>query len=482
MAETTVSHDEPLGAGGAALGRVPALVIAWSQEEPWRIGEAAFPGGDERVLGRGAAPAGAGAIVFVRQRPGKEAEAPPIQGRGISREQLRVRAAGDAIDVERVGRCPLLVNGRPADRARVRAGDTVLLKSQLLLLCTLRPRRLPPLRHPWGAPLHAFGEPDAAGLVGEGPAAWDLRDRIAFHARAGAHLLIHGESGTGKELVARAVHRLSGRGPFVARNAATFPPGLVDAELFGNVRNYPHAGMPERPGLVGQADGGTLFLDEIGELPHDLSAHLLRLLDEGGEYHRLGEAAARRARIHLVAATNRDPAALKHDLLARLTLRLDLPPLAGRREDVPLLARHIVRRIADRSPEIARPFLDDRGEPRIHSLLAERLLRHPYAANARELDRLIWTAVATSPGDLLQITGEVEAALAAAGPAPSPAAAPDAGGPRPARAEEPHADAVRAALRDHDGKLTHAAKALGMSRWALRRLLEKNGDAFDPTE
>ncbi len=137
---------------------------------------------------------------------------------------------------------------------------------------------------------------------------WQMRERIAFAANAGKHVLLHGESGTGKELAARALHALSSRAgkPFVSRNAATLPSGLIDAELFGSARNYPNAGMPERAGLVGQADGGTLFLDEIAEIPAEQQAHLLRVLDADGEYQRLGEATTRRSDLVLVGATNRD--------------------------------------------------------------------------------------------------------------------------------------------------------------------------------
>src|SRR6185295_7811651 len=124
----------------------------------------------------------------------------------------------------------------------------------------------------------------------------------------------------------------------------------------GNVKNYPNPGMQERPGLIGQAHGGTLFLDEVGELLPELSAHLLRVLDEGGEYQRLGEATPRRADVRLVGATNRETALLKHDFLARLAVRIDLPPFEARREDIPLLARHLLERAADKSPEIAARF------------------------------------------------------------------------------------------------------------------------------
>src|SRR5262249_49824490 len=155
-------------------------------------------------------------------------------------------------------------------------------------------------------------------------------------ARAG-HVLLVGPSGCGKELAAQAIHARSTRASrkLVSRNAATLPPGLIDAELFGNVANYPNAGMAERPGLIGEADGSTLFLDEIGELPETLQAHLLRVLDEGGEYQRLGDARRRKSDLRLVAATNRSIDELKPDLAARLPLRVALHGLDERPEDIP---------------------------------------------------------------------------------------------------------------------------------------------------
>ena len=133
----------------------------------------------------------------------------------------------------------------------------------------------------------------------------------------------------------------------MSRNgSATLPAGLIDAELFGNVANYPNAGMAERPGLIGEADGSTLFLDEIGELPDALQTHLLRVLDDGGEYQRLGDARRRHADLRLIAATNRPVRQLKHDLAARLRLRVHLPGLNERPEDVPLLARFLLQRAA----------------------------------------------------------------------------------------------------------------------------------------
>src|SRR6185436_8690780 len=125
------------------------------------------------------------------------------------------------------------------------------------------------------APSMPFGTADPHGMVGESPVAWEFRRQIAFVAPRPDHVLIVGESGTGKELAARAVHALSPRNAsaFVARNAATFPEGLVDAELFGHAKNYPNAGMPERPGLIAGAASATLFLDEIAELSPTLQTH-----------------------------------------------------------------------------------------------------------------------------------------------------------------------------------------------------------------
>jgi DNA-binding NtrC family response regulator len=265
----------------------------------------------------------------------------------------------------------------------------------------------------------------------------------------------------------------------VARNAATLPPGLVDAELFGNLKNYPNPGMPERPGIVAQADGGTLFLDEIGELPWEAQAHLLRVLDAGGEYHRLGDAAPRRSDVRLVAATNRAPEELKHDLLARLTLRLTLPGLDARREDIPLLARHLLEKAAAESPEIAGRFFEPSGEPRVEPALVELLLRHAYAANVRELESLLWAALQGSPGDRVILTDELreEAATHAGAEPAGPGSGIGASAPatRPA-CREPTPDEIRESLRRNDGSVTKSARALGLpNRFVLYRLMKKLG-------
>jgi two-component system nitrogen regulation response regulator GlnG/two-component system response regulator HydG len=256
-------------------------------------------------------------------------------------------------------------------------------------------------------PPQAFGEPDAFGLVGESPAMWELRHRIVAVARQPFHVLVLGPSGAGKELVARAIHARSPRGaaPMVCRNAATIPEGLAAAELFGNLRNYPNPGMLDRPGLIGQAHGTTLFLDEFAELPPALQAHLLRVMDDG-EYQRLGEATMRRADVRIIAATNRPTRDVKHDVLARLKVRIAVPGLQERREDVPLLVAHLLRRQAVADPSVARRFFSG-DAPLVSPVLMEALVQHAYTTHVRELDALLVRAILEGRGHYLELSPEL---------------------------------------------------------------------------
>jgi two-component system nitrogen regulation response regulator GlnG/two-component system response regulator HydG len=449
---------------------LPALAIAWSREEPHRIGEIALID-CEQMLGRGGARAedALPRLRLQRQRPTGPTLAGPINSVRISRAQLRLKPRGGEIEVESVGRCPLLINGEPAERGVVGPGDTLHLKNELLLLVTQRPERMTALRS--FAADFPFGGADPFGLVGESPAAWALRDMVAFAAKAEGHVLVRGPSGSGKELAAGAIHRLSARGerPLVARNAATFPPGLVDAELFGNVKNYPNPGTAEREGLIGEADGTSLFLDEIGELPAEMQAHLLRVLDRKGEYQRLGESRVRRANLRVIAATNRAVEELKHDFAARFTLRIEVPPLAERREDIPLLVRHLLRRAAEGNADVRRSFFEERadGEPeaRLAPDLIERLLRHPLRTNTRDLEQILWQALAESRGKIVEVTPGVERRLAVAVEEPASAAP-----------VEVSREQIEAALARARGNVTKAAQDLGMkNRFVLYRLMKKLG-------
>jgi two-component system nitrogen regulation response regulator GlnG/two-component system response regulator HydG len=467
-------------------GDVGALVIAWSAEQPWRVGEVAvLLEGRAEVLGRGEGESNEPRVLFSRQRPGLVEAGPPLAGAGLSRRQVLVTASGDGAAVARIGQCEMRVNGAPCDRATLREGDTLYLRRQVLFLFTRRPPLLPKGRHLPRAAWGRFGEPDAHGILGESPATWTLREQLAFTAQSGTHVLITGASGTGKELAARAIHAMSSRSsrPFVPRNAATLPPTLIDAELFGSARNYPNAGMPERPGLIGQADGGTLFLDEVGELPTEPQAHLLRVLDAGGEYQRLGDAAIRRSDFRLIAATNRGASSLKHDLRARLASAVHVSPLSSRREDIPLLARHLVLAAARRSPAVAARFVG--GEPggeayaRLTPGLVDALLRRDYETHTREIEAALWKAMGEATDDELRMPREWLQAQPSSPPQLAPRNESEAPAPGPGR--PPTEGEIRAALDAAGGRIADAARALGLSsRFALYRLMRKYGIQGEP--
>ncbi|MCB9760142.1 MAG: sigma-54-dependent Fis family transcriptional regulator [Alphaproteobacteria bacterium] len=456
------SPDSLLSVDGSSPD-VLTLTVLWSREEPARVGAVTCVprgGGAPWVLGR-AGGDGPRRLSWVRQRPGGDEDLGELQSPRVSREHLRLRADGQGLALEAVGHRAVKVNTRAVSRARVLPGDLVEIDRELLLLCERRPARLPP-----ASAAHPFGSPDADGLVGESVAAWDLRRQLAFCAATSGHVLVRGESGAGKELVARALHRLGGAGgSLVARNAATFPEGLLDAELFGNLRGYPNPGMPARPGAIGEADGGTLFLDEIGEISHAMQAHLLRVLDQG-EYQRLGEARARVARFRLIGATNRPPESLKHDFLARFSQTILVPGLNLRRADIPLIARHLLVRFGQQTPG-----LFEGAPPRLHPRLVQRLVLHPWGTHVRELGQLLWRALQQwtlkGGGKYLDLKEEPASPAAAPQPAPPPAR------PDPAAVTR---EEILAAYRRFGGVQARVPAHLGLrDRFQLRRLEEKLG-------
>jgi DNA-binding NtrC family response regulator len=223
--------------------------------------------------------------------------------------------------------------------------------------------------------------------------------------------------------------------------------------------------MPDRPGLLGEADRSTLFLDEIGELPAALQARLLRVMD-CGEYQRLGEARRRTTDVRLIAATNRDPAVLKHDLLARFAVRVRVPGFAERPDDIPLIARHLVRRLLAADPA-ARARLCAGDEPRLALPLVAAAVRRGYTTHARELSELLLRALAASPGATLDAPPEPAAA-----PSPPPASDDDDDPTTPTRAQ------LLAALERCDGVRDRAWRELGLtSRYQLKRLLKRHNIA-----
>jgi two-component system nitrogen regulation response regulator GlnG/two-component system response regulator HydG len=436
----------------------PALAIAWSHREPHRLGEVAFLS-EPATLGRGNG--STARVRFVRSRPGVERDCGPLQAPSISRDQLAIEPRGDDLFVRCIGRCPMRIDGTPCSEGLLTEGSVLELHNEFVFVTVRRRRALAPLA---GVPLHDFGGPDAHGIVGESPAAWSLRERLAFASRADGHVLVHGASGTGKELAAGALHAGSPRheGPFVARNAATIPESLADAELFGHARNYPNHGMPARDGLIGEAESGTLFLDEIGCLRTETQAHLLRVLDADGQYTRLGESRSRRADIRVVAATNASLDQLKHDFRARFRILVTLAGLEDRREDIPLLARHLLNGVAQ-DARMRERFFDDSGNARIAPAFVVRLLRHDWSLHIRELDALLWESMGLSGATFLDVPPSL---ATPAGPSPET--------PRsPANAID--ADAIRAMLERCDHNVAESARQLGLpSRYALYRLMRKH--------
>jgi two-component system nitrogen regulation response regulator GlnG/two-component system response regulator HydG len=468
---TTLDFESTSVARDRALASQLALVVIWWGNDPRRLGEVLLPepglGAFGRDGGMSTAPPSQQhrRLQLVRQLPGQNAASPSPADPYLSRNHLLFRCLPNTrtLNVECVGRRPLRVNGIERARSDVHEGDILEVAGICSFVCVERPASLPP-----GSIDHVAGEADAHGIAGESPAAWELRRRISMVARRGAHVLITGPSGTGKELVAQAIHAGSSRGmkPLVSRSAPTIPVGVADAELFGSARNYPNAGMSERPGLIGQADGSSLFLDELGELPADVQTRLLRVLDRG-DYQRLGDAGTRLADIRFISATRRCPSELAPDLAARFALRISVPGLEQRIEDIPIIARHIVRTIAERDPAVARRYLAEggaaNGQPRFSGALVHALVVHQYSTHVRELERLLWLSVTSSPGGVLDATADVRAALRPRGASRNP--------------DEVSFDEVRAALDLHGGVRERAWRELGLSsRHALTRLLRKLGE------
>lgn len=462
---TTLDSDEESARSRRAPDKL-ALVCVWSSE-PGRVGEVLgpFSPGSSLVFGRTEGEDDQARVTFVRQRPDTTEQAAPLHNPYLSRSQLRIRSDRDTLYVENLGKRALLdPDGAERDKVTLSPGQCIEVRGQLVLLCAKRPDEIPKLRSIKSKKFPSFGEADDFGFVGESPVAWAVRDRAAFVAGTGVHVLLLGESGTGKEVIAQAIHAQSSRAQkrMVSRNAATLPTGIIDAELFGNIANYPNPGTPDRPGLIGEADGSTLFLDEIGELPEEMQTRLLRVLDDRGEYQKLGEAKRRTSDLRFIGATNRPKEALKHDLAARLRLTVELPGLGERREDIMLVARFLLRRIARDGSSVADRFCD-KGEPRFSSALARALVMHEYSTHVRELDALLWRAIESSKGDTLELTEEVEQALDT----------PKEGKTNP---QDLTADDVRAALARAGGSREKAWRDLGLAnRHVLKRLIKKLG-------
>ncbi len=306
--------------------------------------------------------------------------------------------------------------------------------------------------------LRADGRPT---LIAESGAMRPVIELIARVGPSDANVLITGEHGTGKDVIARTLHALSPRAgrPLVTVNAGGLPEGIFESELFGHVKGAFTDAKSDRVGRFELADGGTLFLDEIANVPMNLQAKLLRAL-ETGELERVGSSTTRRVDVRILSATNADISAevragrFREDLLFRLnTIEIHVPPLRERKEDIPLLALHFLRQSAQRYRKNLSGF-----DP----VALQLLLDHPWPGNVRELDHSVERAVLLAEGDQVRASD-----LGLRASRDASLRLDDMG------LEDVERVLIQKALARFGGNVSHASKALGLSRSALYRRLQK---------
>jgi len=342
---------------------------------------------------------------------------------------------------------------KPWDNARVSA----ILKTQIELGRALRRgQRLE-------AENRALRAERFPQLVAGSAAMRPVLDMISRVGPSDANVLITGENGTGKGLVAQTLHSASLRAsrPLVTVNTGGLAEGVFESELFGHVKGAFTDAKTDRVGRFEMADGGTLFLDEISNISQNLQSKLLRAL-ETGDFERVGSSKSRRVDVRVFSATNADLNAdiaagrFRQDLLFRLnTIEIRLPPLRDRREDIPLLAAHFLRQHAGRY----RKYFTGFDESAIKALLA-----HAWPGNVRELDHAVERAVLMAQDETVRasdlgLRAGREGALRL----------------EDMSLEDVEALLIKKALARFDGNVSHAASALGLSRSALYRRLQRYG-------
>ena len=302
-------------------------------------------------------------------------------------------------------------------------------------------------------------------IIGDSKALKEVLKQVEVVAPTDSTVLIQGETGTGKELVARAIHRLSGRNErtFIKLNCAAIPTGLLESELFGHERGAFTGAISQKAGRFELADKGTIFLDEVGEIPLELQSKLLRVLQEQ-EFERLGSTKTLRVNVRLIAATNRDLKSVveakqfRSDLYYRLNVfPVTVPPLRERSEDVPILIRYFTQHYAVRMKK------------NIHTVPAktlEVLSRYAWPGNVRELENLVERSVILTQGTDLQVPiGELQTASHSAVASVT-------------TLEEAEREQILRALRDANwvlGGPAGAAVRLGLKRTTLQSKMQKLG-------
>jgi DNA-binding NtrC family response regulator len=340
---------------------------------------------------------------------------------------------------------------KPWENARLLA----IVKTQLELAAALRR----------GARLEAENRLLQAGgrpfMIANAPSMQPVVELIARVGPSSANVLITGEPGAGKEVVARTLHAVSGRAslPLVTVNMGGLAEGVFESELFGHVKGAFTDAKADRVGRFELAAGGAIFLDEIANLPFNLQAKLLRVL-ETGEMERVGSSKTRRVDVRVISATNANlhqeaaEGRFRQDLLFRLnTIEIHLPPLRERKEDIPLLAAHCLSQMARRYRKPVAGF-----DP---SAL-QALLDHPWPGNVRELNHVIERAVLMAQDNLIR-----SADLALRAPREPSGKLEDMS------LEDVEAFLIRKALARYQGNVSQAAAALGLSRSALYRRIQR---------
>jgi DNA-binding NtrC family response regulator len=307
------------------------------------------------------------------------------------------------------------------------------------------------------------------GIVGRSRPMLQLLQQVSRVAGSQAPVLITGETGVGKELVARAVHRTSGRESFVPLNCGAIPPNLLESELFGHVKGAFTGADRDHTGLFEAADGGTLFLDEIAEMPLALQSKLLRVL-QSGELRRVGDTDSRHVQVRVITATHCDVAravaegSFREDLFYRINVvRLDVPPLRERTADIPLLAEQFLATIAERD-----------GQPVKHLSPAAiaTLITYPWPGNVRELQNVIERTAIFTDGpeiDIQDLPEDIRVSM------PASVVYERIGHELTlAELERQH---ILAVLQRVGGNRSRAAEVLGVPRRTLYRRLEEYGVA-----
>jgi two-component system response regulator HydG len=311
------------------------------------------------------------------------------------------------------------------------------------------------------------GRAGVAELVGRSPAMRALARTVHALRHNESHVLIHGESGTGKELVARALQATGPRaaGAFVPVDCAALPETIIESELFGHERGA-FTGALGATGLFRMAHHGTLFLDEVGELPLGVQAKLLRALQHK-EIRPVGSASAVPVDLRVISATHRDLAQMvaqgrfRADLFYRLdVVRIEIPPLRERREDIPLLVHHLLRKHGGASGRVTG----------IEEAALEALVQAEWPGNVRELENAVESALALAPGPWLRLADLPFARRQAPAPAAPPAAL-------PLSLDAYERCALERALAETGGDATAAARRLGIGRSTFYRKLAQHGIA-----